>query len=61
MISFVRGFFTFPSAFFRSRHGLSLEIVALRQQLKVISQEMVRVNQSFTSQRPCSLGLPIQE
>jgi hypothetical protein len=37
MISFIRGFFTFFGAFFRSRYSLSFEIPALRQQLGVLN------------------------
>jgi hypothetical protein len=37
MISFLIGFLAFLNAFFRSRYSLGLEILALRQQLRVLS------------------------
>jgi hypothetical protein len=42
MISFFRGFLAFFSAFFRSRYNLSLEIIALRQQLGVLKRKTPR-------------------
>ena len=42
MISFFQGFLAFFSAFFRSRYNLSLEIIALRQQLGVLKRKTPR-------------------
>ena len=42
MISFFQGFVAFFSAFFRSRYNLSLEIIALRQQLGVLKRKHPR-------------------
>jgi transposase InsO family protein len=42
MISFFLGFLTFLGAFFRCRYNLSLEIVALRQQLGVLKRKNPR-------------------
>lgn len=42
MIPFFQGFLAFFSAFFRSRHNLSLEIIALRQQLGVLKRKHPR-------------------
>ena len=42
MISFLIGFLAFLNAFFRSRYSLGLEIVALRQQLRVLKRKHPR-------------------
>ena len=42
MIPFLTSFLTCPSAFFRSRYNLSLEILALRQQLGVLKRKHPR-------------------
>jgi putative transposase len=42
MISFLIGFLAFLNAFFRSRYSLGLEILALRQQLRVLKRKHPR-------------------
>ena len=42
MISSLKGSLAFSSAFFRSRYNLSLEIIALRQQLAVLKRKHPR-------------------
>ena len=42
MISFFQGFLAFFNAFLRSRYNLSLEIIALRQQLGVLKRKTAR-------------------
>jgi hypothetical protein len=39
MIPFLSGFLTILRAFFRSRYNLSLEIMALRQQLGILKRK----------------------
>ena len=43
MISFLIGFLAFLNAFFRSRYSLGVEILALRQQLRVLKRKHPRV------------------
>ena len=42
MAPFLFGLFTWLSSFFRSRYNLSLEIIALRQQLSVLKRKNPR-------------------
>jgi len=48
MIPFFIGFLTYLSSFFRSRYSLSLEILALRPQLGVLTESRINTVTTYS-------------